>query len=288
MKLSFLAIVFLLLQWHCYAQESPTPTEGKTKKELRKERRSHRTRYYMLGISSNTFNWQDHAMSEVRYEGGSVGLNFGLWKESPKHISRLDIQPSIGALQSEYFNKDIHTATTHYRLDFDYHYLRKVKKLSLFGWEKPVEWYLGGQLNSATGVVLHPGLGNSAYGFYSFNSLGLATAFRKEVTVRNKKCQLYYQASLPILSLVARPTFNNVFNFVDPDTDPLGDNIETHGGASWGSLTRFANRFEFMYPIRGELNQLKLGYQWDFYKYNKVHKMVVGRHQLSISLLSYF
>ena len=246
--------------------------------------RKNKIRHFVFGMGINHFNMKDGAMSPVRYQGTSFALNFGTQKEAPKWISRVDLTLGFGSLKSAYYEETERGKTANIRLDLDYTRLQKMGTLG----NSSFEWFLGGNFSTFHGVRIHNQLDNSSGIFDSFTSLGISAATRKAFTWKKRQFQFYYQANLPVATLVLRPSFNGLFNFVDPESDFFEERIEEHGLASFGSYFRLNNRFELSYATKGGHNRVLLGYKWDFYHYNKVHKLTTGSHHLYASTMFYF
>lgn len=267
----WMAVALLLLPLLTHAQSEKI--EGKEK-----------LRHFAYGFSISHFNVKDDAMSPVRYTGTSYGLNFGLRKERTKWLSKIDFGISGGSLKSIYFEEGDLSKTVNMGIELDYTLLRRMKALR----QGELDWFLGGSIGQLGSFRFHSQLDNSAGIYDSFTSIGLTSAIRKKINLGKRKFTFYYQVNVPVLSVVMRPSFNGLFNFVDPESDFFQENFDKHGLASFGSFMRLNNRFELSYVTKGSQNRLNFGYQWDVYHYNRVHKTVVGRHQLSLSTLFYF
>ncbi|MGB0524269.1 MAG: hypothetical protein ACPGJS_14970 [Flammeovirgaceae bacterium] len=246
--------------------------------------KKHKKRHFVFGLGMNYFNLKDDAMSPVRYTGSSFVFNLGTQKETSKWLSRVDFSLNAGALRSMYYEETERGKTLNLRMDLAYSRLQKIKTLG----KSNVEWLLGGSVDTQAALRLHNQLDNSSGVYDSFTSLSASTAFRKSFEWKKRQFQFSYQASIPFVTVVLRPSFNGLFNFVDPESDFFQENLDRHGFASFGSYFRLNNRYELAYWTRGGQNQIRLGYQWDILRYQKLHQLVMAKHQFYLSSLFYF
>jgi len=236
---------------------SPSYAQKEAKKKKDK------VRHFVFGFGLQRFNIKDDAMSPVRYTGTSLAFNFGTQKQTAKWLSRVDFSLSGGTVKSIYYEDTERGSSFNLRLDIDYSRLQHIKQFP----KGNIDWFLGGHLSALTGFRFHNQLDNSAGIYDSFNSLGISTAFQKAFEWKKRKFKFYYQLNVPLISMVMRPSFDQVFNFIDPESQFFKENFERHGWASFGSYLRLNNRFELSYTTR---------------------QILMGKHQLSLSTLFYF
>lgn len=250
--------------------------------EKEKKKKKDRKRHIATGLLFTSDNVRDEGMSLVRYGGAAIGLSIALEERYEKRIERLCFTGSYGFLNSVYFDENDLGYASNARFEIDYLYLRRFRPLG--NWRS----YLGGTLNLMTALRLKSPITNSSLNYDSFNTLGIAGALERDFTALNERqFRFIQQVRVPLAGFGLRQTFTNVSNFIDREESFVSESADLHGWMSFGSFGRIILKSEIAYILENG-NMFRMGYGWDYYEYNKIHRVQAARHTFSFSALLAF
>ncbi|MCB0561659.1 MAG: hypothetical protein KDD09_22055, partial [Phaeodactylibacter sp.] len=92
-----------------------------------------------------------------------------------------------------------------------------------------------------------------------------------------------WKKTLHLLSHVIRPSYLNVYNYLDPEHDWLKERLEASEVLTLNRFQGLQSRLELTYPIAGE-NQLRFAYDWGFYHYDGLRRVNAARHGFTVGI----
>ncbi len=238
-------------------------------------------RYLFLGVGFTGQTLQDPAVSPMTYSGGPVNFTLGYEKHKPKLFSSFQLSGDIGAMQSDNATELRPMRSSVYRIDLQYTYLRRTHFLKS---DKYTLW-LGGRYLWHNSIRLTP---QNDTGFISFliaNSLKASGLVHRDVQFRNKQFSLRYGLDLALLSHVVRPNYLNIFDYLSPENDWVGERLEDSHFYTFNKFPNINSTLSLDYPIAGG-NLLRFNYQWEFYHLNTSRRVNYGRHLFLFSFIA--
>lgn len=262
--------------------------DNNSKKEIRKLKRKSRDKYAYLGLGFSHIKVTDNNTSPLMYKGFQFPYtSIGYLNHSKKSIKTLEVDFSFGWLQSRtetpWYNPTTMSFYTTIRYNILY-YLRSFAK-------EKINWYIGPEFNINGHFRINNKYGNSAFTFDNYNGAGFVTRFElpfswkgrsyrflgKDRNRRDRNLRLSWQLSTPVVSLLIRPTYVTVTNFIDPELQSKITSENISGGLFVPFNLR--SQTELFYELHNQ-NMFKLSYVWNFYShdpgYNKVQSAFHG------------
>ena len=255
----------------CFGQDT---TESKRKKA---------DRYITYGLGSMTVKLNDEHMSDLNYRGGSVHLNFGGYKRKKNTIRNFQMGLGIGSISPKEDNREIEPRGQYYRLDLSYsqqYYMQSILK-------ERVRWYLGGKVRSHTNIRLNPQLDTGFITFLLANGFYVSNTLERDVKMLSRKTIVGWQMDLPLLNHTIRPSFLNVFDYVNPEGNWVQERVED---SRWYAINKYSNitsTIYLLYPLSSS-NIIRLSYEWDFYRIKSMLEATSVSSTVSFSLLYKF
>lgn len=240
-----------------------------------------KNRYLFLGLGITSQILQDPAVSPMRYNGAPIHIAIGYEKHKERLISRFELNGDIGALSSSNATEVRPMKSSFYRIDLQYTYLRKAIRFK----ENTYTLWLGGKYLWHNSLRLTP---QNDTGFISFliaNSLKASAVLQRAYMLRNKNLTVQFGIDLPLISHVIRPSYLNIFDYLSPENDWLGERLEE---SKFYTINRFPGlntRLALTYPIKGG-NALRLAYHWEFYHLNELRRVNYARQLFQFSFLA--
>jgi hypothetical protein len=280
MKKSLFPIVLIILQVLIIAA-----TGYSFDKELRQQKkleRKARDKYLGLGLGGSYMKVIDNATSPLLYKGLNFPfISLSYLTHSDKIIKTFEMDFSFGQLKTRTETPWYDQRNTSFYLAFRYNQLYRIRKFEKIN----VSWYVGPEINSNSHFRINYKYENSVFNYDNYNGIGLATRFELPFSYKSKKfkflfmnlkrrdrdLRLSWQLSTPLISLMVRPSYVTISNFIDPElrTAITSDNID--GGIFVPFNLR--SQTELFYKLHNG-NLFKLAYIWNFYHhdpgYNKV------------------
>lgn len=238
-----------------------------------------RERYLLGGLGTSLYTMQDPTVSPLTYRGGPFALAFGYEKQKTRAFSRLSLGGDLGALRAANATPQRPMRSSTYRIDLTYQHLRWLSAPAA-RWR----WFVGGAYRWHNSVRITPQNDTGMISFFIANSLGAAGGVEHAVEAFGKTLRLNVLAEVPLLSHVVRPSYLNLYNYLDPENDFVGERFRAGRLATVNRFPAVISNTALTYPIGGE-NQLRLAYEWAFYHYHLPFRANVGRHTVLLSLL---
>ncbi len=98
---------------------------------------------------------------------------------------------------------------------------------------------------------------------------------------------LSWQLDLPVINHVIRPSFLNIYDFVNPEHDWAEERLAQSGFKAINQYSNIISTVSVLYPISSR-NLLKFSYEWDFYKINSGLTATRASHTYMFSFLFNF
>ncbi|MCO6475617.1 MAG: hypothetical protein J5I94_03295 [Phaeodactylibacter sp.] len=236
-------------------------------------------RYLELGLGATFHRLQDPAVSPMPYSGGPLGIYLAFEKRKPHSISRLSLGGDLGKLNSKNATELRPMASTYFQADLSYQYLRRLTGRSA----SRLIWFVGGRYRWHNSIRVTPQNDTGFISFFIANSINASTRMETDFQLFEREVKLGWTGTLPLLSHVIRPSYLNLYNYIDPEHDWLNERLQD---SEWLTLNRFPglqSRLELSYPIAGE-NQLRFAYEWEFYHYDGQRRVNAARHGFMIGI----
>ncbi|MEZ5195733.1 MAG: hypothetical protein R2764_04870 [Bacteroidales bacterium] len=280
-------IAFLFLGTTLNSMPKTVLPADKETKETKKEVRKARDRYLWLGYGFSFSSVLDQATSPLIYKGFNfANASLGYLIHSDRIISTLELDFAYNNLKSRTSSPWYDPRNTSYIPTIRYNRLFKIKSI-----KNKVNWYVGPEFNINMNFRVDYKFGNSAFTFDSYAGIGAATRFEIPFSWQGKKVKIWFmkfnrhdrdlrfswQLSMPLVSMMVRPTYVTITNFIDPDQQSALRQEHITGGV----IVPFAIRSQAgLYYTLHNQNMLKLGYVWNFMShdpgYNKVQTAFHG------------
>ncbi|MEM6361635.1 MAG: hypothetical protein AAF149_23295 [Bacteroidota bacterium] len=219
------------------------------------------TRFLSLGIGSSYVRLNDEHMSPLNYNGGSVYAELGAFKRKNKTVRNLAIGASYITLGARKDNREIDPQGQYLRLNMSYSQQWYIKSL----FHQTVRWYAGGKINSHSNLRLNDQLDGAFITFLFSNGLYASSLMEREVHISGRPVTIGWQIDLPVVNHLIRPSYLNIYDFVNPEGDWLDERLEDSNWRTINSFTNITSTISLTYPL-GTTNALRLSYQWDFYR----------------------
>ncbi|MEQ8574043.1 MAG: hypothetical protein RIB63_08280, partial [Fulvivirga sp.] len=92
---------------------------------------------------------------------------------------------------------------------------------------------------------------------------------------------------LPLLNHIIRPSFLNVFDYVNPEGNWVKERVDD---SRWYAINKYSNitsTIYMLYPLSSS-NIIRLSYEWDFYRIKSMLEATSISSTISFSLLFKF
>jgi hypothetical protein len=286
MKRSSLFLFFIIFQVLIIAV--PGYSKDKGRRQQKKLERKSRDKYLGLGLGFSYMKVIDNATSPLLYKGLNIPFaSLGYFTHSDRIIKTFETDFSYGQLKTRTETPWYDPRNTSYYIAFRYDILYRIKKFEKLS----VNWYLGSEINSNSHFRINYKYENSAFNFDNYNGIGIATRLELPFTYkstqfkflglyfkrRDRDLRLSWQLSSPVLSLMIRPTYVTITNFIDPELQTKITSDNTDGGLFVPFNLR--SQTELHYKLHNG-NMFRLTYIWNYYHhdpgYNKVQSAFHG------------
>jgi hypothetical protein len=218
-------------------------------------------RYLYLGTGFSAVKLHDDHVSPLNYLGATFDLHLGNYKRKGFSIREFGLSGGLATLSPKEDNREIDPTGQYYRVDLMYRRLWHIKPV----FDRATQWYLGGKVLSRSEIRLNPQLDGSFITFLFANGVHFSSALERDFDLFGKNWRVYGILDLPFLNHTIRPSYLNIYDFVNPEFDWLKERIDDSNIRSIFSYSNINTTLGLQYPIRGG-NVLQLQYNWDFYR----------------------
>lgn len=227
----------------------------------------------------------DAGMSPLNYRGAALRLQIGITNEGENYMQTFALNGDAAQLSNTFESSP--SQITSLRYDIDYAYLTKHKNLINL---PQTHFFIGGSLNQTANLREHNRYGNNALNYDGIFSLQLSTGIRKQFQLFKLPLSAFYRVDLPVISRFWRPFYATSIprEHLDLDEDPTFSSLWNSG--DWGftnRVFRLRSALEIHYLLNNG-NRIKLGYTWDYYRINDLHKVKAGISQITLGLIFNF
>jgi hypothetical protein len=271
-------------------------SQENSKKEMRKLERKARDKYLVTGFGGSLVKATDNATSPLMYKGFAPAVSINYLVHSEHVIKALETDFSYGWLSSRTNSPWYQQQNTSIIFNLRFYKLYQLKKI----FNNKLNCYLGGEVFINNFYRINYKYGNSALNFESYAGLGPTTRFEfpfghkaRHVKIwfmnfnrRDRDLRLSFQASLPLVNFLVRPTYVTVTNFIDPELQSAITSDNMYGGF----LIPFSVRTHTeLYYILHNQNMLKLSYGWNFFSHDPgFNKVQTATHSFLFSYIFKF
>jgi hypothetical protein len=271
-----LHLFLLLFTAPVYGLDSDSVILGNQEKKKTKERP---TRFLNLGIFPVTLTVKDKGMSPLLYTG--YGGNFSLGYQREKIFNRTGyfMDFGYGLLSPDFFDG---IRARNYRLNFDVYHQKYVTWI----YSGNYKLFAGGSVNTNTAVRDLFYFSNNSVNYEHFTSLSLSGSIRSSNRfIFTRPMDFHYQVNIPVVNFIVRPSyaFSLPTGFFNRENSILKGFWDSGHIESFNNFIRFENSITTTIHLRNK-NAFKVGYGWEFYRYNRIpdNRVSVGVHQLKI------
>jgi hypothetical protein len=250
---------------------------------------STKTKHLAICIGLPYHYFRDKVSSDLAYKGlGLVELNISKIKVNPnKSVKQLDIYFGLGTAKPDLDNKTgFNKSATIPYYSFSYAYLKHIADHK----NQALRIYAGGKILSDAQYIIYPTVNNVRA--YNFNWLSLqASAMASyEINIGKKTHQFWYQLSIPVLGINARPLSYNGLIPIESIWNQSGSALRAYFTDL--KMTSVHNNFSLQSNLSWDIlmkkNKLRLSYNW-LYQHNSVSVNALNsvRSSLMVSYLFY-
>ncbi len=232
----------------------------RTRKERKAAKWSEEQVFRIKSFGVSLQNQQNTVMSPLIYSG--IGLAFFSEKQrflnNTLKISNRRLQYNM--LSAENSPNNTHSAAAQFGFDF----LKQLKKQ---------KFYIGGNVQMNSNIRFYSHLGNNAFQYEVFPTIGFSSTYKTDFQVFGKKLTLDASVKLPIVgALMATPKYTTSFDELKIKVVPLGKmvNPQTAIFLNFPAQKRFPNR------------QFRMGYEWNMNSFGRGNdrRMTMATHTL--------
>ncbi|MEQ9147002.1 MAG: hypothetical protein RLP13_01920 [Cytophagales bacterium] len=255
----------------CFGQET-TETQKKTP-----------DRFITYGLGTMIVKLNDEHMSDLNYKGGSVHINLGGYKRKKNTLRNFQIGIGIGSISPKDDNRQIEPKGQYYRVDLSYSQQYFIQSIL----NEQIRWYSGGKVKSHTNIRLNPQLDTGFITFLLANGFFASNTFERDVKMFSRMVIVGWQLDLPLLNHTIRPSFLNVFDYVNPEGNWVKERVDD---SRWYAINKYSNitsTIYMLYPLSSS-NIIRLSYEWDFYRIKSMLEATSISSTISFSLLFKF
>lgn len=241
------------------------------------------SRYLTLGVGKMAVQLNDQHMSPLNYFGQSLYLQVGAFKRKKKSLRNFTMGLTYNTMKPKQDNREVDPRGQYFRLDFAYAQHQYIRSF----WKGTTRWYAGGKIKSHSNVRLNPQLDGAFITFLFSNGLYASSVLEREVRISKRPLTINWQLDLPIVNHTIRPSYLNIYDFVNPENDWIAERIKD---SEWRSIATFQNitsTVSLLYPISTS-NVLRFSYEWDFYHINSELEATNATHTWLFSFLFHF
>ena len=241
------------------------------------------TRYLTLGLGTRAVQLHDEHMSPLNYHGSIFNLQLGAFKRKNRSLRNFTIDAAYASLGPRQADREINPQGVYLRLDLAYAQQRYMRSFA----NNTIRWYLGGRFKSHSNLRLNEQLDGGFVTFVFANGLFLSNVLEREIHISGRPLTLNWQVDLPIINHTIRPSYLNIYDFVNPESNWVEERIED---SEWRSIATYSNitsTLSLLYPISTS-NVLRFSYEWDFYRMSSELEATSASHAYMVSLLFHF
>lgn len=238
-------------------------------------------KHLIVGGGWKYYTVLDQALSPNKYQGSSALLQLGFHSQNDTVINQLDIDGSIGRVGSN--ANDLITSTA-LLAGGDIGYRRLYHVMPLL--KGTYHWFLGGGFLNHALYREYENFTNNIWQYDISSSLSLESLIKRTVTIKGRRLVAAWQLSIPIVSATLRPAYNTSLpeGFIHHWETPVKATLKSVSYNTLNSYARGRSGIALMYYLLNG-NALRIGYNWDFYHFNKVNKLSIASHELGFGLL---
>ncbi|GAB2568974.1 hypothetical protein [Spirosoma areae] len=235
--------------------------------------------YGILSLGTSAYTLQDPTVSPMTYHGSLFSVGLGFEKRKSRSFTRWSLAGDVGKLHSANATKLRPMQSSVYRLDLLINYNRWLSDETA-RWR----WFAGGAYRWHNSLRLTEQNDTGMISFLIANSLGATGGVERKLPLFGKLIRVNGMAELPLLSHVIRPSYLNLYNYIDPKNDLLQERLDDARLVTINRFPALVANLSLTCPIAGE-NQVRLGYEWAFYHYDRPFPANVGRHTVALQLV---
>lgn len=227
---------------------------------------------------------RDKGFSPLVYQGTLFRVDFGYHHYHTKFIDKVDLIGNAGRITSAIFEEYPGSYQIAANFSLRYDHQRLLKKI-----EKPgINLYLGGAFNSLVAGRLSSYGFNNSFNYDWITYLAVAASVYKRIKIKKKVADVYGQLTLPFVAFVVRPAYASSLpeGWLKQDVEPFKDLLDSGYFTSWNNLQLVHIDLGFTYYLKPN-NGLRVGYEWQFYNYDRieVNEISSAIHSLYLSFL---
>lgn len=285
MKHFFTLLIFFIQLQTVHAQVTDSVYSSK---ETKKTERKARNKYLITGTGLGYEKITDRGTSPLLYKGMMFANgSLGYMVHSVRIIKSFGGEIGYGNLRSGTVSPWYNPRTTSYLLSLRFNFLTRICPQA----ENRFRYFIGPEININGHFRLNYKYENSAFNFDYFNGIGIAgrveypfsykaKKFRflgLKLKRRNRDLIMSLQLSIPVASLIVRPSYVTVSHFTVPELREKLTADLIRGGLFVPFNIRAQTSLRY---ILHNGNALRINYIWEFYShdpgYNKIQSAFHG------------
>lgn len=244
--------------------------------------------YLGLTVGLAFMKVKDELVMPVRYTGTNFNFKLNYWRRNPQSIQEIYISGVVGAISTKDFLLDnfgarfIEPRSQLYWGEIGYMYLHKVSSIS----SDKYQIYMGGNFFLLGNVRFNQRWDNSAINYEAaITPLSYTARVERSILTKKKEKKLTFSYSLnfPILSIVLRPPFSGVPDFLDHESSQLYGSASV---VSFWDFPRFKSTLDMTIPL-SQNNLMKFTYIWDYYSFQQPVNTRYTGHFFQFTILTH-
>lgn len=229
-----------------------------------------------MGIGSSYHQLQDPAVSPMRYGGQILHATLGWSSKRQTRYRSMSISTDLGQLRSRNATEQRPMATQYTQVDIRYGQWWSMPRLTS-------GWLIGAAVRSHNSVRITPQNDTGMISFLIAN--GLWVGMRRKHLPRSHGQRMYldWQLAVPLLQHVLRPSYLNLYNYIDPEHNWLQERLAASEWRLWHRFPGLETNLS-LHRVLQRGNEVALMYQWSFYHYADARRVNAAQHTLRIQL----
>ena len=249
------------------------------------QEKSAKTRYVNLGVGYSIPKFLDNSFSTRRYQGRAGSVNAGVYWATPDTTvhHHFTVRFDYGLMSAFAFEfADVNA----FRFEGNYQYERYAGSFL----NNRVRWYAGGAFNSLWTLWQFENFSNNSLDNSFYFSLSPTTSLEYPFELWKRKFRVTWSAFLPLLTVAVRPSYGTTrfSGFLDDDRDEgVQQFLESTQIVTLNRYFRYSNTLALEYYLKNN-NRLRLGYTWNYQRYDEPRLVQSASHNISISTMFNF
>ena len=232
-----------------------------------------------VGVGATYRSFLDQGLSNLTYRKPGATVYLENLKTDDMKFTDLSIQASYLTMQRKTNDLTPGEAKS-FKGVIDYRHTYKINVLN----ENVYDVRLGAVLSGLVDIRNMPQLNYSAQSYEHAFSLGFHGKIARSKNMNSRNGSIIWDLSIPFVSEIGRPPYNNTNGEYDPSYKPLKGFFGKDEIATFRKFFRITSRVHWQYPLKNG-NKIRFSYTWDYYKMKGATTVYSAEHTLTAAFL---